>query len=196
MAWILAGLGVTYLYSEASDAYDKATAPVKEYFEQINKESEQRELENLRQKSIEKLKEGVKERNQVRQQYNLSSKSVLSANLINNTKSYCDIIYVNFDRASDKKSAILWAEKVLTSSFDDILNKSNTKREAIDTHDRLLLIKKEFDEYFIVIHSHRKNRFIVLDKADLQLRDIHLKDKFKVKKPIIDKTDTGCKFFF
>ena len=198
MAWLFAGLGVAYIYSEASDAYDKATAPIKDYFEQINKESEQRENEVMRQNSIIKLKEGVSERNQIRKQYCISSKSntKMSTRLINNTKSYCEIIYVNFDRANNNNEAIDWSRKVLLSGFDDMLNKSNTKKEVINTSDELLLIKKEFDEYFIVVYSERKNKFIVLDKLDLQLPEINLKDKFKQKKPINDKVDMGCRLFF
>lgn len=182
MAWLLIGgatIGaVAYISTKIDELFNVMTDPIYNYAMKSNKDKQQRDIENIRQVQIERTKKMHQSHDEIRNRYGLKKPNIIK--LVNNTTNNCDIIYVNHYNASNGNEAITWAKKVLNLNYFEfgLFNKLNTKKVVMDTFSNNELIKKEFDEYFIVLHMNDK--FIVLDKDDPHINEIKTKDKFNL----------------
>jgi bifunctional DNA-binding transcriptional regulator/antitoxin component of YhaV-PrlF toxin-antitoxin module len=192
MAWLLAIPAVAvagYVGYEANKLYEYVTDPIYAYFKKEDEDKEQRILEEIRQESVERTKKMYDKHDEIRKQYNLKSKDVVK--LINDSNNKCTIIYVNKYSAKDGKEAITWAKQVMDINYleSGLSNKMNTKKVTLKMDTDIMIIAKEIDEYFLVLHLNDK--FVLLDKIDFENKNIYVKSKFAIKDDSVEID--GCK---
>jgi len=186
MAWALLGLGafavISYVGSEISNVYGRATKPIYDYFEQRETEANINEREEVRQQRIIDAKQRKAKTNATINKIGIKAKNIVS--IINNTDEPIDIIFVNLDRATTSAQAIDWAKQVITTN---VFNKTNTKHDILSPNSTFELVKQEMTEYHIVLRLEKK--FIVLDQTDFDMLNITVKNKFNLRNV---GTDTQC----
>lgn len=187
MAWILAGIGAMIIGSEISDTYDTHIGkPISNFINDRNRESFINDKEIARQERIRNSKKKKGNNNEIASKYGVKIKDV---NINNNTENIVDVIYVNHDRGENSEKVIAWATYVTTAGF---FNRTNTICNTLTPYSEIKLIKLEIEEYAIVLHMNDK--YLILDKSDFDMKNISVKDKFRVKNDIYN--DMQCKWFW
>lgn len=188
MAWLLGGvvgtIFVGYVVNETAEAYDNyISKPIKNFFDERQKESFINECETQRQLRITEKK--IKKENTINRLAKINV-NVKQLTIYNNTEDVVDIIFVNKDRGTTKNDIIYWSQQVLKETF---FKKTNTKRDMIGVSNYYHIIQSEIQEYTIVLHNDGK--FVLLNQEDFK-NQVMIKDKFYTT----DNPDINCKRFW
>lgn len=192
MAFVLAGLaatglagGIYYLYDETSKAINYAVQPFTDYINKEQNDSNERSIEDLRQKQHDQLKQRNERNDGYRKKYNLKERK--RALFHNNSEVQCQLIYINHHLAKNEKEAKSWAKKIINVDYfsGDYLNRSNTKTIILNIDQKIEIIEDEFRDYYIILFC--LEQYHLITKDILNVNDIlfgYIKD---------DSLDLGCR---
>lgn len=189
--WFLAGatalIGLNELSDRVSKSVSDAFQPVSDMIDRIEKESEVKRKQEIRENSVQRQREYESQTNDKLSKLDIKLETrSIDCQIVNNTEDPVNILFVNPDRVKDCHEAIALAKKDLDSNW---FTRGDTKIHLLGVTNMYRLVRDEI-EYYIVLQY--KESFKVIEKSYFKMNTINVKEVFELKKQTLD-IDIKCK---